>query len=199
MITYLLYNDLNRGEKYGDIRPAMLISILNFTLFPDEPRFHSLYKMLEVETHHIYSDKFAIHVLCLNQEERVTEPDKLWGLDKWTELFKATNWEDIKMIANNNKYLTEAANSMFALCDDEEIQRQCHDRDVNIFFNNMEKRHAEMEIAKLKDALVEQKALVADRDALVAEQKALVAEQSASLAEKDAEIRKLRELLLKKS
>ena len=33
------FDNLNRGQSYEDIRPAIQIGLLNFTLFPDSPEF----------------------------------------------------------------------------------------------------------------------------------------------------------------
>ena len=84
---------------------------------------------MDTETHHVYSNKFAIHALDLKQINNASSEDKHWGLDNWAKLFKATTWEDVKMIAANNKYLTEAANTMYELYSDREMRRQMENRE----------------------------------------------------------------------
>lgn len=84
---------------------------------------------MDAETHHVYRSKFAIHVLDLKQINNASSEDKHWGLDNWAKLFKATTWEDVKMIAANNKYLTEATNTMHELYSDREMRRQKENRE----------------------------------------------------------------------
>ncbi len=125
-LNYLgrLFNNLNKGDDYSTTLPAIQIGILDFTPFPENPSFYSKNLMMDTETHHVYSSKFAIHVLDLKQINTASSEDKHWGLDNWAKLFKAATWEDVKMIAANNKYLTEAANTMHELYSDREMRRQ---------------------------------------------------------------------------
>ena len=130
-LNYLcrLFNNLNKGDDYCATLPAIQIGILDFTPFPENPSFYSKNLMMDTETHHVYSSKFAIHVLDLKQINNASSEDKHWGLDNWARLFKAATWEDVKMIAANNKYLTEAANTMHELYSDREMRRQKENRE----------------------------------------------------------------------
>ena len=114
---------------------------------------------MDTETHHVYSSKFAIHVLDLKQINNASSEDKHWGLDNWAKLFKAATWEDVKMIAANNKYLTEAANTMYELYSDREMRRQMENRED---FIRRQKRDQRM----LKD----QADIIAEKDSALARQ-----------------------------
>ena len=122
-------------------------------------------------------------MLDLKQINNVSSEDKHWGLDNWAKLFKAATWEDVKMIAANNKYLTEAANTMYELYSDREMRRQMENRED---FIRRQKRDQRM----LKDQ--------AD---IIAEQADEIAEKDSALAEQADEIAKLRAQIeaLKKS
>ena len=74
-------------------------------------------------------DKFELKVLQLNQIELATEEDKLYNLDEWARLFKAKTWEELKMVAQQNKYLNEAATSVFRYESDYSIRKRCQDRE----------------------------------------------------------------------
>ena len=184
-LNYLcrLFNNLNKGDDYSATLPAIQIGILDFTPFPENPSFYSQNLMMDTETHHVYSSKFAIHVLDLKQINNASSDDKHWGLDNWAKLFKAATWEDVKMIAANNKYLTEAANTMHELYSDREMRRQMENRED---FIRRQKRDQRM----LKDQ--------AD---IIAEQADEIAEKDSALAEQADEIAKLRAQIeaLKKS
>ena len=64
---------------------------------------------MDVIHHRIYSSKFAVNVLDLSHIELATEEDKSWSLDFWAKLFKTKTWEEMKMIAKDNEYFTEAS------------------------------------------------------------------------------------------
>ncbi len=95
-LTYLcrLFDNLKKGASYSDIMPAYHIGILDFTLFPKHPEFYATYKMKNVRKHYIYNSKFTLNVLNLKQIKLATNGDKLWKLDFWARLFKATTWEE---------------------------------------------------------------------------------------------------------
>jgi len=84
---------------------------------------------MDVNAHRIYSDKFSLYVLDLSQIDLATEEDCFWQVDEWAKLFKATTWEEIKMIADKNEYLTETSNT---LCD---LQTGMSGNDASIELN----------------------------------------------------------------
>ena len=99
-------------------------------------------------------------MLDLKQVNNASSDDKHWGLDSWARLFKTTTWEDVKMIAANNKYLTEAVNTMHELYSDREMRRQMENRED---FIRRQKRDQRMlkeqadEIARLRAQIAELK------------------------------------------
>lgn len=117
-----------KGGAYLDIKETIHISILAFTLFPDYPEFYAKYQMLNVKNHHVYSDKFRLHVLDLTQTELATIEDRQHNLYQWAKLFKAQTWEEIKMLAKENEYIEEAAVTMFDVTAEENIRLQCEAR-----------------------------------------------------------------------
>lgn len=176
-LNYLgrLFNNLNKGDDYCATLPAIQIGILDFMPFPENPSFYSKNLMMDTETHHVYRSKFAIHVLDLKQINNASSEDKHWGLDNWARLFKAATWEDVKMIAANNKYLTETANTMHELYSDREMRRQKENRED---FISRQKRDQRM----LKD----QADIIAEKDSALARQADEIALKDSALAEKDS-------------
>ena len=119
----MIRDSIARGEdNFASVQPAIQIGILDFTLFPDAPEFCASYKMMNVRSHKLYNDKFELKVLQLNQIKLATEDDKLYNLDEWARLFKAKTWEQ-------NKYLNEAATSVFRYESDYSIRKRCQDRE----------------------------------------------------------------------
>ncbi len=52
-------------------------------------------------------------MLNLKRIDLATDDDKKWMLDKWAALFKATTWEDLRMIAAPDKEMTIASRQLY--------------------------------------------------------------------------------------
>ena len=130
-LSYLCrsFDSLNKGDDYSTVRPVIHISLLDFTLYPEYPEFYSTYMLLNVKNNTIYSDKFQLSVVNLNQIDLATEEDKKYQIDCWAKLFKATTWEEIKMLAKKNEYIKEASKSIYELCAELDAQRQIEARE----------------------------------------------------------------------
>ena len=120
---------------------------------------------MDMNKHRIYSDKFQVNVLELKQIELATEEDKKWNLDFWAKLFKARTWEELRMIAKDNEYFTEASNTLCDLYADFNVRERCRDREdyeqeqkyLHDTIEQLTKMHEldQMEIRQ-KDAVIEQ-------------------------------------------
>lgn len=109
--------------------PAIHIGFLDYTLFKECPEFYATHKLINVKNHHIYSDNFILGVVDISRIDLATEEDKAYQIDYWASLFKATTWEEIKMLASGNEYLDEASKTIFQLSADEQIRKRCRDRE----------------------------------------------------------------------
>ena len=103
------FSSLEKGENYRNKKPAIHIGFLDFSLpnFPSE--FYSTYYMMNSKNHHIYSDKFRLSVVNLTQIKLATKTDKAYHIDEWASAFKASTWEELKMLSAKNPYLSEKA------------------------------------------------------------------------------------------
>ena len=123
--------------------------------------------MLNVKNYLVYSDKFTLSVVNLKEINRATEEDKAYQIDYWARIFKAKTWEDIKMLAKENEYMQEAANSLYVANADEIVREQCRARE------DAERRERTAE-RNYRKAMQEKSKLIA---------------QAAQLSEKDAQLR----------
>ena len=123
------FDNLSRGEDYGEVRPVVHIGILDFTLFEDAPEFYATYWMMNEKSYRKYSDKLRLSVLDLNCIKEATEEDRRYKIDYWAGLFKSTTWEEIKMYAESDEYLQEAADTVYKLTQEEKIRQQCEARE----------------------------------------------------------------------
>lgn len=130
-LSYLCrsFDNLNKGDNYIKVKPAVHIGILDFDPFPQYPEFYGSYRMLNEINHHLYSDKFTLRVLSLKHIELATDNDKLWEIDHWAHLFKVKTWEELKMLADKEPDFIELSKEMFKQHADETIRDQCRARE----------------------------------------------------------------------
>ncbi|MBR5421716.1 MAG: Rpn family recombination-promoting nuclease/putative transposase [Lachnospiraceae bacterium] len=159
---------LHRGEEYHDVKPSHQIGLLDFFPFPDHLSFYSTYRLRDDTSGRLYTDKFSIRVLELNNVSLATEEDKRYNIDKWARLYKAETWEDVKMIASEDPAIFAAANTIYKLSEDERIREQCEAREDFLRRELATRRELE-ELNRLKTENAQQAAEIARLRALLAE------------------------------
>lgn len=143
------FDQLYHGEDYSSTKQALHIGILDFTLFPEHPEFYASYRIMNTKTYQMYSDKFQLNVLELNQIHLATEEDKKRGLDQWAKLFKAQTWKEIIMLAAHDKSFDNIAQELYKANADDRIRRECEAREEFYF----EQRRQQRELYALKKDL----------------------------------------------
>jgi predicted transposase/invertase (TIGR01784 family) len=201
-LVYLsrIFNNVNSGEEYSDVIPATHIGFLNFQLFKDDPAFFSEFKISNVKTHKVYSDKFVLDVVSLNCIDLATPEDVESGLVDWARFFTASTWEELQMLAANNPAIEDAASTAVkGMSDDklkweimlrEEASRRYQTREA--YFKRAEKRAVE---AEEKLAVSEEKLAVSEEKLAETDKKLTEAERKNS--DLEAEVTRLREALSK--
>ena len=170
-LSYLCrsYDKLNVGEDYFEANTAIHIGILDYDLFPeDEARFYTTYHLADDITHKIYTGKFRLSVLYLNHVDKATDEDIACHLDYWAKFFKATTWEDLKMLAEKSPTLKEATKTVYNTTADLCAQTMLEAYEEYEKVYRTIKREAEEEIA-------ERDAEIAERDAEIARLKEEIA------------------------
>ena len=160
-LSYLCrtFDQLQKGEEYSSAKPVIHISFLDFTPFPEYPEFYASYQFMNEKNHHIYSDKLTLRVVDLRQIELATAEDQASGLEHWARLFKASTWEEIRMIAKKDENLLEATETLYTLNADELVRRQCEARaDYYRLHNSINRRMEELLLEK-ENAVEENKKL----------------------------------------
>ena len=176
------YDSLQKGEHYLDARTAIHVGILDFTLHEGEAAFHESYRLMEIHSHKLYTDKFQLFIIALPAIERASEEDKLFHTDLWGRFFKAKTWEDLIMLAEKNEAVASAASTVFQLVADENVRMQMEARED--YYRRQ--RTQELQKQRLQKALEEEKQKREE-----AEQRARKAEEESR--QKDEALRKAEE------
>ena len=90
------YDNLHRGRSYIEVKPVYHIGFIDFTLFKDHPEFFAKYQIRNAKDNYLYTDKFNLYVVELNNINLASDYDKRLGIDSWAKLFKATTWRKCK-------------------------------------------------------------------------------------------------------
>ena len=202
-LTYLCraFDSLNPGEDYQKVKSVVQIGLLDFTLFPQYPEFYATYQFLNVKKHTVYSDKLRLSVLDLNLTNLATEEDRSYHIDKWTALFKAATWEEIKMHAQKDEYIEEAANTIYRLSQDEKVRLQCEAREDYYRRQRSVQHYIEEQAEQIaeKDSRIAQKeAELKARDSRIADLDANLRERDSRIAEKEADLKARDSLITQK-
>lgn len=84
-----MYGDqLEKGSDYWKLRPVILIGLLDFDLFPDEPRYHLCFAPTEIGRPDLrLTPHMVMHFLQLPRVDEAKLPGK-WGPEKMDKLRK---------------------------------------------------------------------------------------------------------------
>ena len=171
------FDNVQKGQDYNSTINTTHIGFLDFDLFPDNDEFYSKYMLLNVKSHRIYNDKFCLNVLSFNKVANATDEDKEWHIDEWTKLFKATTWEELKMLAENNTLYSEMADAIYYRNADNAIREKCEARREALFHEQYVQNRLKIQDAKLK----KQDAILQEKDTMLQEKDALIKELQAKL------------------
>ena len=113
-------------------------------------------------------------MLQLNKIKYATEEDKTYGIDYWAKLFKATTWEELKLLAEKQASLQSTVETMYRFTADD---------------------YTREEIRAREEALRVQRTIESIHKSELKERDDKIAEQMQQLSDKDKEIARLKEQL----
>jgi len=167
------FGDLNAGDTYDQVKRLVQIDILDFCLYEGSKEFYSTYHLANDKTGRIYSDKLSLHVLQLNGDQYATEEDKAYNIDYWARLFKSTTWEELRMLAQEQKNLQSTVETIYRISADDytlaEIRAREDELRVQRTMENEMKRRLE-KLAQLQNTIDEQQSTIDEQADTIAEQ-----------------------------
>lgn len=168
-LSYLCrcFDNIDEGKGYSSVKGAFHLGFLDYTLFPDDPIFFASYEMKNAVTNRLYTSKFGISVVDLTLIDMATDEDRKHHRHLWASFFKATTWEEINMLATQDKNIELAANKLYKLSKDQRIRDEIWAREdairQQIDFENYWKR----ELANRDDTIAELSTSIADKDIVI--------------------------------
>ena len=145
-IFYLskMYTDqIKEGEDYSTLKKCIHVSILNAIYFPEDDVCYRRISFCDTKTGKEYSDLMEMHMLEL--EKLPPEDKNEEGIILWMRFLSGKCEEDFRYMAEKDKYIGEAFNTLKKISADEEKRleyeaRQKAIRDYNSQMKSAEKR-----------------------------------------------------------
>ena len=178
-LSYLCraFDNLNSGENYSVVRPAIQIGLLDFTLFPQYPEFYATYQFMNIKNYMVYSDKMRLSVLNLTCKDLATREDKKCHLNLWASFFKSTTWEELKMLAKQDKFINEASETIYQLTQEEQVRLQCEARED--YYRRQ--RTIQYNLDKQKDTIESQNTTIENQNATIEKQNITIKNQNTTI------------------
>ena len=204
--TYYLAREyssaLPASGKYEDLPQTILISIIDFTQFPDSPEeYYSEFKLLEVKRHELLTGKLCMIYCELPKLSKIAYADGEIDvenmsndeiLELWLSLFKAKTEDDLSSIEGLGVDVLSRAvaayRSVTASDKFKELERirakARHDEAQAI--SDAEQRRDEHWQCVVANVVAEKDSVLAEKDSALAEKDSALAEKDSALAEKDS-------------
>ena len=163
------FNDLSKGKDYSKIEPVYHIGFLDFAPFEDHSEFFAKYHIRNDRDNFLYTDKFNLYVIELNRADLATEDDKRYSIDVWAQFFKATTWEEIKMITKDNPSMNSTAESVYLSNSDFVIRERCRAREDAIIHEKYQAEQIEALTSEVSTLSNEISVLTSENNALSTE------------------------------
>ena len=117
-------------------------------------------------------------MLDLTHIELATEEDKRYGIDHWARLFKSHTWEELKMLAEKNPIIDEAASTIYSISQDSIMLEKIRAREEAIAHENYMRKQLDEQARQLDEKdkqLGMQSKQLDEKDKQLNEQQSLIA------------------------
>ena len=181
------FSELNHGNQYQDAKPVWQISFCDFNLFSREPEYVSDFMLVNTKNNaQIYTDKIRLTHVNLTRIDLATEEDHLYCVTDWGRLFKATSWEELKMLAQENPSMDYTISSIYQLAEDEKIRHQMYRREENEILHRQMIENQEKAEARAEEATARAEAAISDskaKDVIIKQKDTIIEQLQATIQE----------------
>lgn len=134
-------------------------------------------------------------MLELNNAEYATEEDKAYNIDYWARLFKATTWEELKMLAKEQANLQSTIETIYRANADEYLRAELEAREDEL----RQQRTMDYKLKHQLELLATQQKKLDEQQEKLGEQQEKLDEQASTIDKLLAENARLNALLEKNS
>jgi len=123
----MLTEQLAAGEGYSKLRPVVCILLTDFCMI-ENTYYHNRYRLHDPQTGSEFSDLMEVNVLELPKIQNATKTNDATLL-QWMKFLKATNREELDMLAQNNPDIQKAVKRLYTLSEDQKARMLAEDRE----------------------------------------------------------------------
>jgi predicted transposase/invertase (TIGR01784 family) len=152
-LSKMITEQMGSGKDYSKIQRAISIIITDFTLIPENDKYHNRYNLYDRVTGSQFSDIIEINTLELSKLPEAEDGTGLWA---WLKFLNAKSKEEFDMVATKNPQIKEAVARLEELSQDERTRMLYESRQLY-----------EWDIALDKQAAVEDAAISAAKNAMI--------------------------------
>lgn len=103
----LYHRQLQEGKPFSQLLPTVSISILGFTYFKEDERYHHIFHIRDDETGEQLNSDLELHILELTKIRKLTrEPQN--ALEEWLVYLSDVQGGELEVIAMNNPAIRKA-------------------------------------------------------------------------------------------
>ena len=124
----LFTSELESGQNYIDLKPAITINILDFVLFPDRKDYHAEVIPVIKDTGEVYSDKFHIHIFELKKLHKNYEAKS--RREMWLNFINSDSEEEFDMLKKlDDPVMNKAVRVIIDMSQDTQIRERARLRE----------------------------------------------------------------------
>ena len=182
------FDMLNKGQNYLETKTAIQIGLLDYPLFGENDKFYSSFRMMDIETHRIYTDKFQLYTVCLPFHAQASAADIEYGTRDWARFLRAKTWEEVKEMAETNTVFRDSAKTICELMSDPRERERIEAReDYNRRMRTIEIRLKRAEEIERRSEEIERRSEEIERRSEEIERRSEELEHQKKNAERQAE------------
>lgn len=130
--------NLNKGDKYQDLKPAITINILRYNIFPGE-KFHSMYSIYDIENNRRLNEDMELHFLEVPKFHK--KPiSKMTRMERWLAYFSnKLDKQEMEELAMNETAIQTALDATAIFMQNKEDRIKYINREMAIIDYESEK------------------------------------------------------------
>ena len=124
----MITGQINEGEDYGAIKPAISIIIAGHKLIKDSESYHHHFALYDAENKVKFTDVIEIHTLEMPKAREAFKEGQDTNLLNWMKFLDAKTEEELNMVAVKNPAIKKATLRLMELSADEKARQLYEDR-----------------------------------------------------------------------
>lgn len=115
---------IRESEIYTTLKKSIVINIMDFDIIKETDRYHTEYKILEIEEKFPLVDDLEMHYIELQKFHPKKEPEEMEAIELWLSFMKKAGTEEIEKLVKRKEELGIAMEMLKKISADEELREK---------------------------------------------------------------------------